>query len=283
MKKLISIILAAILVVSVFSVCSVIVSAGYSYSHYADEFNSYYQRENERLKQQAEEQKKKDAEFTSDKEFKNDNSSFTVNSPSINGKYAAGQPIELSVTPKVFYFTYYSGIQVNSPNTIVMNISKNGELKKKFTASYYNNDLEKKITDSFTPTEAGTYEVNIKYKGSDMGSYKITVKSLKKNPIKLKAKSQALSASKLKIAAQKLKKYLKVKKAKGKLTYSIVKKGTTKKLLKKISINKSTGVIKFKKGAYAKKTYKVKVNVSAAGNTKYNPGSKSVVVKVKIK
>lgn len=51
---------------------------------------------------------------------------------------------------------------------------------------------------------------------------------------------------------------------------------------KKISINKKTGRITVKKGL-KKGTYKVKIKVRAAGTSKYRSGSKTVVVKVKVK
>ncbi len=75
---------------------------------------------------------------------------------------------------------------------------------------------------------------------------------------------------------------LTIKNAQGKVTCKIVKKGTNSKIYKKIKINKK-GVITFKKGKYAKKTYKIKVKITAAGNSKYNKKTITKTVKVKIK
>lgn len=104
----------------------------------------------------------------------------------------------------------------------------------------------------------------------------------KKNPIKVTAAKKTLKVKKLKKKNQTFKP-LKVKNAKGKVTYKIVKKGTTKKIYKYLKINKK-GAVTFKKWKKAKKgNYKIKVTVTAAGNKSYKKGSKSVTVKVKIK
>lgn len=110
---------------------------------------------------------------------------------------------------------------------------------------------------------------------------KKTVK--KANTIKVKALTKTVKLKKLKKKNQTIKNALKVTKAKGKLSYKIVKKGTTAKIRKFVKINKK-GVITFKKWKKAKKgTYKVKVTVTAAGNKSYKKGSKSATVKIKVK
>jgi hypothetical protein len=71
-------------------------------------------------------------------------------------------------------------------------------------------------------------------------------------------------------------KALKVSGAKGKVSY--------KKLSgsKKLTVNKTSGKIKVKKGT-RKGTYRIKVKVSAAGDGNYMAGSKTVTVKVKVR
>ena len=101
------------------------------------------------------------------------------------------------------------------------------------------------------------------------------------NTIKVTAKTKTIKAKKLKKKKQTVKP-LTVKNAQGKVTYKLVKKGTNKKIFKKIKINKK-GAITFKKGKYAKKTYKIKVKVTAAGNSKYNKKTVTKTVKVKVK
>ncbi len=103
----------------------------------------------------------------------------------------------------------------------------------------------------------------------------------KPNPIKVTAKKKTVKAKKLKAKKQNVKPF-KVKNAQGKVSYKIVKKGTTAKIYKKIKINKK-GVITFKKGKYAKKTYKVKVKITAGGNFAYDKKTISKIVKIKIK
>ena len=101
------------------------------------------------------------------------------------------------------------------------------------------------------------------------------------NPIKVTAKKKTIKAKKLKKKSLKVKS-LKVKNAVGKVTFKKVKKGTTKKIYKKVKVT-SKGILKFKKGKYKKKTYKVKVKITAAGNSAYFAKTINKTVKVKIK
>lgn len=100
----------------------------------------------------------------------------------------------------------------------------------------------------------------------------ITVKTKKITVKKNKLKKKAISISK--------KKAFKVSGAQGKVTYKLasVKKAKFKKYFK---VSKS-GKITIKKGL-KKGTYKLKVNVTAAGNANYEPMTKTVTVKVKVK
>ena len=100
------------------------------------------------------------------------------------------------------------------------------------------------------------------------------------NPLKLQAKKAVVKYSKVKKRKVVLKrsKVLAVKNAKGKLTFSKVKKGSSKFL----SVNKKTGNVtvakKTKRG-----TYKLKVKVKAAGNDAYKSADKTATVKVVVK
>ena len=102
----------------------------------------------------------------------------------------------------------------------------------------------------------------------------ITV-SKKANTMTVKAK--ACSAKAKKNTTIKKAKAFTIKNAKGKVTF---KKASGDK---KITINKKTGNITVKKGLKKGKTFKLKVKVTAAGNTAYKPVTKSVTVKIKIK
>jgi uncharacterized repeat protein (TIGR02543 family) len=108
------------------------------------------------------------------------------------------------------------------------------------------------------------------------------VTSKKTNPIKVSVKTKTLKVKKLKKKAQKVK-AITVKNAQGKVTYKLVKSGITKKIRKLVKIN-SKGVITIKKWKKAKKgTYKIKVKVTAAGNSDYNAKTVTKTVKIKVK
>ena len=119
--------------------------------------------------------------WNEDKEFTNDSSIFTVNSPSTNEKYVVGQAITLSVTPhKYANYIFPGGISSNLADNFVMTILKGDSIKKEFEFSYKGADIGKTFTDSFTPTEEGTYKINIYFrgstaKGSNFGNYYIQV------------------------------------------------------------------------------------------------------------
>ena len=108
------------------------------------------------------------------------------------------------------------------------------------------------------------------------------VTSKKDNPIKVTVKVRTIKAKKLKKKAQKVK-AITVKGNQGKVAYKLVKSGITKKIRKLCKIN-SKGVITIKKWKKAKKgTYKIKVKVTAAGNSSYKAKTITKTVKVKIK
>lgn len=106
------------------------------------------------------------------------------------------------------------------------------------------------------------------------------------NTIKVTVKAKTVKAKKLKKKKQTVK-AITVKNAKGAVTFTKVKKGTTSKIFKKVTVNKKTGKITLKKGKYAKKTYKVKVKIKAAGkkvgNVQYKAKTLTKVVKIKVK
>ena len=119
--------------------------------------------------------------WNEDLEFTNDSSIFTVNSPSANDKYVVGQAILLSVTPhKYSNYIFPGGISSNLADNFVMTILKGDSIKKEFEFSYKSSDVGETFTDSFTPTEEGTYKINIFFRGStargsNFGNYYIQV------------------------------------------------------------------------------------------------------------
>ena len=117
-----------------------------------------------------------------------------------------------------------------------------------------------------------------------MYSGEATVKVKMANTMTVKGKTPVVKAAKLKRGKVTLarKKVIKLSKAKGKKTYTLVsaKKGS-KNFKKYFKVSKKTGKITVKKGL-KKGTYKVKVKVRAAGNSSYRAKTKTVTVKVKV-
>lgn len=97
----------------------------------------------------------------------------------------------------------------------------------------------------------------------------------KSNTLTVKAKTVKAKADKK--TAIKRSKAIKIKKAKGKLSFKKIKGN------KKIKVNKKTGKITVKKGLKKGKIYKVKIKVTAKGNAIYAGMSKTVAVRIKIK
>ena len=154
-------------------------------------------------------------------------------------------------------------------------IDKSGSMSCNGEHKWDNGKVTKAAT--YTATGVKTYTCTV------CGATKtetIAKKAKKKNTLKVKKVKKTLTVkySKLKKKTQsiKLAKYLKVTKAKGTVTYA---KSSGNK---KITVDKKTGKIKIKKGL-KKGTYKVKIKVTAAGNTEYNAAVKTVTVKIKVK
>ena len=102
--------------------------------------------------------------------------------------------------------------------------------------------------------------------------------SIKLQKMTVKAGTKKVKAKQLKKKKITIKKALKIKKSKGKLSYSLVK-GSSKKL----SINKK-GNITIKKGKYKKNSKLTAiVKVRAEGNKSYLPAIQTVVLNIKIK
>ena len=125
---------------------------------------------------------------------------------------------------------------------------------------------------------AGTYKITIKAKGNYIGTATATYKINKAdNTMKAAGKTVAVKASALKKANKTLKRsaVISLTGAKGTVTYTKASGN------KKITISKA-GKVTVKKGL-AKGTYKVKVNVKAAGTANYKAKAKTVTFTVKLK
>lgn len=101
------------------------------------------------------------------------------------------------------------------------------------------------------------------------------------NTLKVTANNKTVKAKKLKTKKQTVK-ALTIKNAQGKFEVKLVKKGTSSKIFKKITVNKK-GVLTLKKGKYAKKTYKIRLKITAKGNAQYFKKTVYKTVKIKVK
>ena len=122
-----------------------------------------------------------------------------------------------------------------------------------------NNETEPFITPVFGGGDSNSSKIN--------NTLNVKGKTVKVDYLKLKKKTKKF----------KVKKTIKfIDKGQGTLSYKKIKGN------KKIVVNKKTGKIAVKKGL-KKGTYKVKVQVTAAGNAKYNSAQRTVTIKVKVK
>ena len=110
--------------------------------------------------------------------------------------------------------------------------------------------------------------------------YSLKASDKKSQTIKVSVKNKTLKASALKKSNKKVA-AIKVKSAQGKVTYSL-RTVSKKKFRKFFSVNASSGKITVKKGL-KKGTYKVSVRLSAKGTAIYDPATKVVNVKIKVK
>ena len=230
---------------------------------------------------------------------------FTVNSPTDNSTITLGSAVEISVTPHKYLSSYWTAMR-NYPNFIGVEIFK-GE-KSVYSHEFIYNIDGKAIyadykylyfpkatgvtqTDTFEPTETGKYTVQFRfwlygneYDTKDTVQKECTfsvVKNKEANPITVKTADKTVKIGALKKAAVTVKP-ITISKAKGTVTVKKVKKGTTESIYDKISVNKTTGAVTFKKGTYKAGTYKIKLSVTAAGNSDYKKKTISKTVSVKI-
>ena len=113
---------------------------------------------------------------------------------------------------------------------------------------------------------------------NDSGRESQVDKSKKPQNMIITAKNKTVKKKSVKKKKKKIKGTIKVKGAVGKVTYKKIAKGSSKKL----SINSKTGVITVKKGT-KKGKYKIKVKITAAGNSQYQNASKTAIVVIKVK
>ncbi len=110
----------------------------------------------------------------------------------------------------------------------------------------------------------------------------VDLNAKKANTIEVTTSTKSIKASKLKKGDQTVKP-ITISKAKGTVTVTKEKSGTTSSIYDKITVNKKTGAITLKKGKYAKQSYKVKLIITASGNSNYDNKTITITVKINIK
>ncbi len=137
-----------------------------------------------------------------------------------------------------------------------------------YTVSYKNN------------VKAGTATAVVTGKGNFTGTKSATFKISKaKQPMTAKAVNKTVKYANVKKGAIALSKTVTVKSNQGALSYKNV---STQGAVKKFKVNAKNGTITVPKGT-KKGTYKVKIEVTAKGNTNYVSGSKTVTVTIAVK
>jgi glycosidase len=204
------------------------------------------------------------------------------------GETVDGQPVYAAETPESIAASKIK-YQIFDGETFVSQVTKEASevadgSPVKYDGTIAGQDTTEPETEAPTveptdaPTDAPTVAPTTTAPKSTTAKKANTVKVKVKKAVKVKAKKLKKKAVSLKIS-----KFLKITGAKGKVTFAKVKKGTAKKILKKIKINKNNGKITLKKGKYAKKTYKIKLKITAKGNDAYNSKTVTKTIKIKVK
>ncbi len=163
----------------------------------------------------------------------------------------------------------YTG-KVLKPTVTVKVGTKKLTVDTHYTVSFKNNvnvgTATVTVKGTGSPTKSGSYI------GSAKKTFKITkaTQPMTVTAVKKTVKASALKTAKVTVTA------LTVEKAKGTVTYAKVSGSS------KLTVNKTTGKITVAKGTKAG-TYKIKVEVTAKGNSNYKRGKKTVTVTIIVK
>jgi len=132
----------------------------------------------------------------------------------------------------------------------------------------------------YTVYDPSTHDTAMKVRIAPKGTNTVIKNA---NPMTVQAKKVKIKASKLAKKKQTIKpaKYLTVSNAQGNLAYKLT--GVKKKKFKKyFKVNPKNGNITVKKGL-KKGTYKLNIDITAAGNGNYLPATKQVTVTIRVK
>ena len=171
-----------------------------------------------------------------------------------------------SITPEVSVIGKKYGRSVDSEGELVRDVD--------YTVEYKDNIEPGQA--SVVITGIGDYYGKIETSFNIIKEEEEPVVVKKKQPMTVKPVLKKVSFKKLKKKAQVVKGALIVKNNRGKVSYKKISGS------KKLTINKKTGRITVKKKT-KKGTYKIRVKVTAAGNSLYKAGSRTVTVKIRVK
>ncbi len=226
------------------------------------------------------------APVTADAASEFDCDAFTVLAPLNEATYTVGTTVNVQIRVKKFKYTYGSnGLPTSSTtNYVCLEYYRDGvpHFHQYSPTEYSKEDVGSVLfLDEFEMSLAGKYEVKVRYKDDYVGSFSFTVIKAD-NPITAKASTKSVKASALK-KSKKTVKPLTVSNAEGSVKVTKVKSGTSAKIYKNITVNSKNGAITLKKGTYKKGTYSIKLKIAAEGKKKYNSKTLTKTVKVKIK
>ena len=179
----------------------------------------------------------------------------------------------ITLSPATFI---YDG-KVKMPHVVSAKL-RNGDPVSNYTVTYVNKDNR-----VVAPVNPGTYYAVLKGEGIyGTGRKEFTINKLK-NAIIAEGKKVKVKASKIKNKKQVIKcsKSMGICTAVGKLQFKLAKVNK-KKFKKYFKVNAKNGNITIKKGL-KKGTYKLKINITAAGNANYLAATKQVMVTIKVK
>lgn len=227
---------------------------------------------------------------------------FTILNPVKNGTYDVNKEMLIQVQRDKWIAAYVNGFLQNDYNHVYIDICKDGEVLKRIDVEIYDSWNSPGTTEeiSFTPTQKGTYEMRIGFATGDIhrklllekekvtddtfvGAFKFNVAKRNTNPLTVKTYTKTVKAASLK-ETKKVLKAIKISKNKGgTVTVKKIKEGSTASVYGKIIVNKKNGQITLKKGKYKTGTYKLKLEVTVAGNKNYKPKTVTRTVKIMIK
>ncbi len=197
------------------------------------------------------------------------------------GWYTGSKTITFKIAKAASKVTLKAKTATYTGKTINIGAATVKGTKGKVTYAYYSDaKCTKKVTSHIN---ARTYYVkataaaDANYKAATSAAVKLVINKAAQ-PMAVKAVTKTVKYSLVKTKAQIVSGCISfTRKAQGKVTYAKVTSGSSKYL----TINKTTGKVTVAKNT-KKGTYRIKVKITAAGNTNYKSGSKTITLTIKV-